>query len=64
MRIRRKIVALLLIITIISSFMPNLISIAAEPVFGLTVDGSSVGNKMVQVGDEISVGINLTDGLH
>lgn len=63
MRIRRKLIAILLIITIITSFMPNLISYAAEPSFTLSVDGVASGTKSAQVNDEISVGVNLTDGL-
>ena len=63
MRIRRKLIAVLLIITIISAFMPNLISYAAEPSVTMTVDGTAGGSKKAQVNEEISVGINLSDGL-
>ena len=39
MRIRRKIIAMLLILTILSPFVPNLTSFANSPVFSLSVAG-------------------------
>ena len=63
MRIRRKLIAVLLIITIISSFMPNLISYAAKPSFTMTVDGTAVeGNMIPLVSGKTSVNVEVVMG--
>lgn len=63
MRIRRKIIAMLLILTILSPFVPNLTSFANSPVFSLSVAGVTDASVAAAAGDTVAVDINLEDGL-
>lgn len=58
-RITKKSLAILIIAVILSSFMPNLISNAAEPV--LTINGNANSEKSVNVGDVFSVKIDIKE---
>lgn len=61
MRLKRKVIASLLIIAIMSSFIPNLVSYAVDPTFTMSVDGAAT--KTATVGDTVSVDFNLAGGL-
>lgn len=63
MRIRRKIVASLLILAILSPFVSNLVTYANTPIFSLLVNGVPNGTAIADVGETFSVDVNLSDGL-
>lgn len=63
MRIRRKIVASLLILAILSPFIPNLVTHASTPIFSLQVNGVPNGTAIADVGETFSVDVNLSEGL-
>lgn len=59
----RKSISILLIIVILTSFVPNLISIAAEPQFTLSQTGTGASQITTEVGQEFSIDYDLTDGM-
>lgn len=63
MRIRRKIIASLLILAILSPFIPNLVTHASTPIFSLQVNGVPNATAIADVGETFSVDVNLSDGL-
>lgn len=62
-KLTRKSVAILLIMVILSSLLPNLISRAAEPTFSMNISGTSETTKEISVGDVVSVDLNMISGL-
>ena len=63
MKTKKKLIAILLLVAILSSFIPNLISYAAEPSFTMNITGTTDTSTEVEVGDTVSVDFNLVDGL-
>lgn len=62
-RITKKSLAILIIAVLLSSFMPNLISNAAEPSITATESTTGKTSKALAVGDIVSVDFKLENGL-
>lgn len=62
-RFLRKSTATLLIMMILTSFIPNLISNAVEPNFALTQTGTGATQISTEVGGEFSIDYDLSDGM-
>lgn len=63
MRTKKKTIAILLIIALLSSLLPNLVSYAAEPNFSMSLTGTTSTTKVADIGDEISVDFAVSNGL-
>lgn len=62
-RFLRKSTATLLIMVLLASFVPNLISNAVEPNFALTQTGTGATQISTEVGREFSIDYDLSDGM-
>lgn len=62
-RFLRKSTATLLIMVLLASFVPNLISNAVEPNFALTQTGTGATQISTEVGGEFSIDYDLSDGM-
>lgn len=63
MRTKKKLIAILLIAAILSSFIPNLISYAAEPSYTMNIAGTTETSQEEAVGETVSVDVNFANGV-
>lgn len=63
MRTKKKLIAVLLIAAMLSSFIPNLFSYAAEPSYTMNIAGTTETSQEEAVGETVSVDVNFANGV-